>query len=411
LIVSEVLPHSISGYFFAAGRVVAWLVAASWVWIVASAARGLPRIANLLEAAFDVEPGGAPWITVIVPARDEGADVRACLESLIAQDYAHLRVLAVDDRSGDTTGSIMDAIAVTAPERLEVLHIKELPPEWLGKTHAMAVAARDTIARHSPDFLLFTDADVLYRNDAIRRSLAYAVTSSADHLVTVPTTIIRRWDEAALLGFFQIFGMWGARPWKVADPKAQRDAIGIGAFNMVRRTAYESIGGFEGQRMDILEDLTLARRIKRAGLAQRIAFGRGLVNVHWASGVSGLINVMTKNIFSAFRFHVSLTLLACAWLVVFCASPVAMLAYGPTRLPGAITLAAVACAYGLFRRTSGISAWNALLSPIAAMVFVFTLLRSMGTTLRQGGVIWRGTFYSLAELRKNASPLFGRGGY
>lgn len=407
---NEILPHSLAGYFFPTGRIVAWVVAASWVWIVASAARGLPRIPNLLEAPFDGEPVGKPWITVIVPARDEGANVRACLESLIAQDYAHLRVLAVDDRSNDATGTIMDAIALAALERLEVLHIRELPPAWLGKTHAMAVAAKDAIARHAPDFLLFTDADVLYRSDAIRRSLAYAAASGADHLVTVPTTIIRRWDEAALLGFFQIFGMWGARPWKVADPKAQRDAIGIGAFNMVRRTAYERIGGFEGQRMDILEDLTLARRIKQAGLAQRIAFGRGLVSVHWASGVSGLINVMTKNIFSAFRFHVSLTLLACMWLAVFCASPVVTLAYGPTRLPGAITLAAVACAYGLFQKTSGISAWNALLSPIAAMVFIFTLLRSMGTTLRQGGVIWRGTFYSLAELRKNAAPLFGRSG-
>ena len=258
--------------------------------------------------------------------------------------------------------------------------------------------------------MLFTDADVLYRSDAIRRSLAYAVASGADHLVTVPTTIIRRWDEAALLGFFQVFGMWGARPWKVADPKARRDAIGIGAFNMVRVSAYERIGGFEGQRMDILEDLTLGRRIKREGLAQRIAFGRGLVNVHWASGVTGLINVMTKNLFSAFRFHVSLTLMACAWLLAFCASPVVTLAYGPTRLPGAITLAAMGCAYGLFQKSSGISAWNALLSPIAALVFVFTLLRSMATTLWQGGVVWRGTFYSLQELRKNAAPLFGRGG-
>ncbi len=390
--------------------IAAWAVVVGWLCVVLRAANGLPRIPNLLTKRFGGEPDGLPQITVVVPARNESVHVKACIESLLQQDYAALRIVAVNDRSTDDTGAILDALVLTDPERLRVLHIAELPPQWLGKTYAMAEAAKATIEEDAPDFLLFTDADVMYRKDAIRRSLVYAVESGADHLVTVPTTIILRWDEAMVLGFFQIFGLWGARPWKVADPKARRDAIGIGAFNLVRTSAYEQIGGFAGQRMDILEDLTLARRIKRAGLAQRIAFGRGLVNVHWASGAAGLVEVMTKNIFSAFRFHVSLLLLACGWLAVFCASPVVTLAYGPTRLPGAVTLAAVLCGYGLFQRTSGISAWYALLSPIAAMVFIFTMLRSMLTTLRQGGVRWRGTFYSLKELREHAAPLFGRDG-
>jgi glycosyltransferase involved in cell wall biosynthesis len=397
-------------HFQSVAVITAWMVAVGWLWMVLTAANGLPRIPNLLTKRFNLEPEGLPSITVVVPARNESIHVAACLQSLLQQDYGPLRILAVNDRSTDDTGAILDALALTAPERLQVLHIVELPPQWLGKTHAMAVAAQRAIATDAPDFLLFTDADVMYRKDAIRRSLVYAASSGADHLVTVPTTIILRWDEAMVLGFFQIFGLWGARPWKVADPKARRDAIGIGAFNLVRRTAYEQIGGFAGQRMDILEDLTLARRIKRAGLAQRIAFGRGLVNVHWASGAAGLVEVMTKNIFSAFRFHVSLLLLACGWLALFCAVPAAGLLYQPTRLPAALTLLAVYGAYWLFQGTSGISAWNALLSPIASLVLIFTLLRSMVTTLRQGGVIWRGTFYPLGELRKNAAPLFGRDG-
>ena len=404
------LSHDLIVHLQPVAVIVAWVVAVGWLWMVLTAANGLPRIPNLLMKQFNVEPERLPRITVVVPARNESVHVAACIQTLLHQDYAALRIIAVNDRSIDDTGSILDALALTAPEKLKVMHITELPPQWLGKTHAMAVAAQATIEADAPDFLLFTDADVMYREDAIRRSLVYAVESGADHLVTVPTTIILRWDEAMLLGFFQIFGLWGARPWKVADPKARRDAIGIGAFNLVRRTAYEQIGGFAAQRMDILEDLTLARRIKRAGLAQRIAFGRGLVNVHWASGAAGLVEVMTKNIFSAFRFHVSLLLLACGWLAVFCASPMMTLVYQPTRLPGAVTLAAVVCAYLLFQKTSGIKAWYGLLSPIAALLFIFTLLRSMVTTLRQGGVIWRGTFYPLAELRKDAAPLFGRDG-
>ncbi len=388
--------------FATAVRVIAWGVALAWVWQAVAALLGMPRVPNLLLPQYDEQPEGEPSLTVIVPACNEAANIAACLASLLDQDYGNVQVVAINDRSTDATGSIIDRIAAAHPTRLRALHITELPPEWLGKTHALALAARQS----PTEFLLFTDADVIYRRDALRRSLAYAVKSEADHLVTVPTTIIHRWDEAAVLGFFQIFGLWAARPWKIADPKAARDAIGIGAFNLLRRSAYLQIGGLEGQRMDILEDLTLGRRIKKAGLRQRIAFGRGLVSVHWASGALGLVEVMTKNLFSAFRFHVSLLLLSCVWLGVFCVAPVTGLAFGPTRWPALVTLAAIALGYRTMSRNSGISAWNALLSPLSALLFMYTLLRSMYFTLKQGGVMWRGTFYPLATLRKNAAPLW-----
>ena len=388
--------------FATAVRVIAWGVALAWVWQAVAALLGMPRVPNLLLPQYDEQPEGEPSLTVIVPACNEAANIAACLASLLDQDYGNVQVVAINDRSTDATGSIIDRIAAAHPTRLRALHITELPPEWLGKTHALALAARQA----PTDFLLFTDADVIYRRDALRRSLAYAVKSEADHLVTVPTTIIHRWDEAAVLGFFQIFGLWAARPWKIADPKAARDAIGIGAFNLLRRSAYLQIGGLEGQRMDILEDLTLGRRIKKAGLRQRIAFGRGLVSVHWASGALGLVEVMTKNLFSAFRFHVSLLLLSCVWLGVFCVAPVTGLAFGPTRWPALVTLSAIALGYRTMSRNSGISAWNALLSPLSALLFLYTLLRSMYFTLKQGGVMWRGTFYPLATLRKNAAPLW-----
>ena len=385
-----------------AARIVAWVIALTWLAKVIAAARGLPRIPDLLLPANNLSPAGAPSITVIVPGRDEAANIGATLHSLLAQDYPNLQVIAVDDRSTDETGEIIADLASRHPERLRTLHVTELPVGWLGKTHAMALAARQA----PTDYLLFTDGDVLFRSDAIRLSLANAVATHADHLVTMPTTIIKRWDEAAILSFFQIFGLWGARPWRVADPKATRDALGIGAFNLLRREAYLEVGGFESLRMEIVEDLGLARRIKRAGLAQRVAFGQGLVRVHWASGVNGLVNVMTKNLFSAFRFYVWLALLACVWLLAFCVAPAAGLFWAPTRIPSIVTIAAVAWAYRLMNRPSGLSSWNVLAFPFSALTFVFTLLRSMLTTLRQGGVVWRGTFYPLAELRKNAAPLF-----
>jgi glycosyltransferase involved in cell wall biosynthesis len=382
-------------------QLIAWLVAFTWLWKAASAAIGLPTIPDLLLPEHNISPAGSPSITVIVPARNEAADIAATLHSLLAQDYPNLQIIAVNDRSTDQTGDLIDTIASQHPDKLRTLHVTELPPGWLGKTHAMVLAARQA----PTDYLLFTDADVLFRSDAIRRALAHAVATSADHLVTIPTTLIHRWDEAAILGFFQIFALWGARPWRVADPKSKRDALGIGAFNLLSRSAYLQIGGFESLRMEIIEDLGLARRIKRAGLVQRVAFGQGLVSLHWASGIEGLVSVMTKNLFSAFRFSIWLALLGCLWLLVFCVAPAVGLFFTTTRLPAIFTLAAVVWAYRLMSRHSGISTRYALFFPFGALVFVFTLLRSMLITLKRGGVMWRGTFYSLAELRKNAAPL------
>jgi glycosyltransferase involved in cell wall biosynthesis len=391
------LPHSLQLVF----TTTAWLIAFAWLWKVIAAARGLPQIPNLLLPQNNLTPPDNPSITVVVPARNEAEHIAAALHSLLAQDYPNLQIIAIDDRSTDHTGAIIDSLASQHSERLRAIHITELPSGWLGKTHAMALAASQSVT----DYILFTDADVLFHPSAIRLSLANAVSTRADHLVIMPTTIIRRWDEAAILGFFQIVGLWSVRLWRISDPKSKRDALGIGAFNLLRRSAYLEIGGFEALRMEIVEDLGIGRRVKRAGLAQRVAFGSGLVSVHWASGTRGLVNVMTKNIFSAFRFYVSLLLIACLWLLLFCVAPAIGLFWSPTRIPSLIALVSVAYAYRLLGRHSNISTWNVLALPFSALVFLFILLRSMFITLKQGGVIWRGTFYSLAELRKNAAPL------
>ena len=380
----------------------AWIVAALWVWRGLGALFGLPKVPDLLRQEYDSAPLSGPSLVVVVPALNEGANVGACLKSLLAQDYEALEIVAVDDRSTDGTRAIMDELAATDPKRMRVIHVKELPEGWLGKTHAMALAARSTAS----EYILFTDADVIFKPDALRRSMAFAVQGHADHLVTVPTLDIRRWDEAALLGFLQVCGLWAARPWKVVDAKAKRDAVGIGAFNLLRRSAYEQVGGFAALRMSVVEDLTLARRIRKAGLAQRIAFGRGLVTVHWASGATGLVKGVMKNMFSAFHFRIALVLAACAWVAGFCVLPWIGFAVPGVRIPAVITVVVMAAVYRAMGRSSGISAWYVLLSPPAALLMIYAMVQSMVTTLRQGGIVWRGTFYELEELRRNADRLW-----
>src|SRR5580704_4554015 len=112
-------------------KLLAWLIALAWLWKAITAARGLPSIPNLHEPRYNLTPAGNPTVTVIVPARNESADITATLESLLNQDYPNLRIIAVDDRSTDTTGTIMDALAAQHPTKLHTLHVKELPTGWL----------------------------------------------------------------------------------------------------------------------------------------------------------------------------------------------------------------------------------------------------------------------------------------
>jgi glycosyltransferase involved in cell wall biosynthesis len=380
----------------------AWIVALAWLWKAITAAVFLRRVPDLTSPAHNLTPPNNPSLTVVIPARNESANITACLQSLLNQQHPNLHLIAVDDRSTDSTGTLMDALATQHPDKLTVLHITELPTGWLGKTHAMAFAARHAISLDRPDYLLFTDADIYFRPNALRLALAHTVATQADHFVILPTTLVRSAGEGMVLSYLQIMSLWAVRPWRVSKAKAIRDAVGVGAFNLLRTSAYQQIGGYEALRMEIVEDLALGRRVKQIHLRQRIATGPDLVSVHWASGVRGILNGLMKNLFTVFHYNPVVALLSCFWFTLFCIAPTAFLVLPQTRIPAIITFASVAFLYFLSSRQSKVSPWYALLFPISATLIVYTIVRSMITTLKNGGVTWRGTFYPLSELRKKS---------
>jgi glycosyltransferase involved in cell wall biosynthesis len=385
-------------------KTVAWGIALLWVLRTYDAVHLLPTVPELTQPDWDVSPEGAPTLTVVVPARDEAEKIAATLDALLQADYPEVRIIVIDDRSTDGTGAIVDAYvaeyATKKPGKLEALHITELPEGWLGKTFALMVAADNT----ESDYLLFTDADVLFSPSILRRALVCAQDLNADHLVVLPTMQVQSRGEGIVLGFLQIFGLWASRPWKVEDPKAKRDVVGVGAFNLVRRDALNEIGGWLPQRLAVLEDITLGRRMKAAGMRQRVAFAPGLVLVHWAKGGHGLLTGMTKNLYSAFNFQPLLLLLAWSWIGVFCLLPLAGLAWLPTVLPSLVVLCCIGASYRVMGAESQIDARYAWLYPLGAVGMMFALLRSMVVVLFRRGVMWRGTFYRLSDLRRHNSP-------
>lgn len=160
----------------------------------------LHKIADLSAMEWNIGPVGAPTLTVVVPAKDEAANIAATCEALLMADYPRLKIVCVDDRSTDATGTILDEIAAQAAGKIDVIHITELPEGWLGKTFALEEATRLS----ESDWLLYTDADVLFSPSILRRALAYAEATCADHLVVMPTAQVRSRGEGMMLGFLPI---------------------------------------------------------------------------------------------------------------------------------------------------------------------------------------------------------------
>ena len=390
------------------------VLALAWFSRIVDAALGMPSVADVSRPEWDRNPvsaAGNPSVSIIVPARNEEETIEPALNTLLALDYDNYEVIAVNDRSTDSTGAIMEQIEKNphfsqrtremghpnSSPLLRVVHHRELPAGWLGKTHAMWTAAHQATG----DWLLFTDADVLFKPDSLRRALAYAESVPADHVVLFPQMIMKRPGEYMMIAFFQTMFVFGHRPWKVADPSTD-DHMGVGAFNLVRRRVYEAVGTYEALRMEVLDDMKLGKVVKRAGFAQRNVFGGDLISIRWANGAMGVVNNLTKNFFAVLSFQWWRTLISAFGLAFLNFGPFlgVFLAHGWARLPYSVALASMFSIYIGMSWRSAVPAYYFLLHPVSTTLFIYTLLRSMILTLWNDGIEWRGTKYPLDELRK-----------
>ncbi|HXO32915.1 MAG TPA: glycosyltransferase family 2 protein [Candidatus Acidoferrales bacterium] len=379
------------------------ILALVWFSRIVDAALGMPSVADISQPEWDrISTGDSinRRVSVIVPARNEEEDIKLSLTRLLELDYDNYEVIAVNDRSTDRTGEIMERVAenpVLTSGRLRVIHHRELPAGWLGKTHAMWTATNEATG----DWLLFTDADVLFKPDSVRRALAYAEAEKADHVVLFPRIIMKQPGEYMMIAFFQTMFVFGHRPWKVADPKS-RDHMGVGAFNLIRQSVYQAVGTYQALRMEVVDDMKLGKVVKNAGYAQRNVFGGDLISIRWANGAMGVVDNLTKNFFAILSFQWPRTLISALGLAFLNLVPFlgVWLAHGWARLPYVVALGSMFSIYlGIWLR-SGVPAYYFLLHPVSTALFIYTLLRSMFHALWNDGIIWRGTRYPLEELRK-----------
>ncbi|MFC1758678.1 glycosyltransferase [Planctomycetota bacterium] len=377
----------------------AWFLFGCTLLTAARAINGNRRIARLADVPWDSSTNDHEWpsVSVVVAARNEERDIEAALQSLLDLDYPNLELITVDDRSTDNTGAILDSISQQCPA-LRVIHVDELPDGWLGKNNALQLGANAATG----EFLIFTDADVIFDPTTLRRAITYAVEKKLDHLTATPHTIM---PTALLNSFattFTICFLTYFPPWQVRNQNS-RTAIGIGAFNLVRRESYRQIGGHESIRMRPDDDVKLGKILKQSGCRPDIVNGTTMIRVPWYHTVREAVVGLEKNTFSGVDYSIAMTITGATWLLLTSVWPFAALLVtsGMTWwIYAALCLLLIAFA-AWATQVIGVPIQSCLFHPISVGLIVFIMWRTMILVFRNDGIYWRDTHYSLAELKAN----------
>ena len=377
----------------------AWVIALLWIVIVCLTLYGLSRQRTLVPAADSRLTGSdAPIVSILVPARNEERRVlEACVRSILAQDYGRFEVIAVNDRSTDATAAILHRLA-QSDERLQVIDGEELPQGWLGKPHAMHQA----LSRARGEWVLATDADMIFEPSALRTAVDRTLKAEADALTLIPRFEAHSfWERVMVPAWAWVFVMFTLF-YRVEDPNTDR-AVGIGGFFLIRRTVLDGVGGYEALKDEVMEDARLAERIKHSKARLLIDQAPALIRTRMYQTFSEMWECSTKNWFSGVNFSlpfalycvVSMYLVAVVPPLIAFASLVAIVSGGSSDLwllfgPAALAWVLQIVVLALASRFSKVSPIYGLTAPLGLAVMYAMLFDSSIRISTGRGVTWKG---------------------
>lgn len=336
-------------------------------------------------------------ISVIIAAKDEEDSIHETLHTLANQKNVEIEIIAVNDRSNDRTGEIIDE-AAALHSSIRAVHIDHLPKGWLGKNHALKKGAELAAGA----YLLFTDADIQFEEQTLTKATTAMKAEKLDHLTAAPDLTARSFALRGLISYF-LFGFgYLKRPW-TANQEKPRGGMGIGAFQMMTKSCYQKIGGHEAVRFRPDDDLALGQKIKAAGFRQKLVTAKQLLSVEWYPDFKSALQGFEKNAFAGLNYSVSLSLFAVFGVLISQVLPFFLFIFGdpPVQIISAINILLLFCLYGLTTRSFTNYPWWMIFGlPIFAFLFVFMLTRALILTWIRGGIEWRGNQYSIKELKQ-----------
>ncbi len=376
-----------------------WLAIMAWLILRAVRQRGLlPR----LVCASPPSVEHAPHIAVIVPVRDEEANIGPCLQSLLTQDYpaSRLSVLVVDDHSADATAAIVGNFAARH-RQIVFIHSPTLPPRWVGKSHACWIGARSVAPE--TEWLCFIDADVRTAPGLISNAMRAVLMERLDLLSLAPRQELRTFAERLIIpcGLILLSFLQDLRQ---VQAHSGHDVTATGQFMLVRRDAYEAVGGHAAVCTAICEDLEFARRLKQSGRFVLLMGGEELLSTRMYTGWRTLWPGLAKNLVDTLGGPVATLSVAVAAVTLAWAALVIPLVDLAGWLRGAdgassaliLALAASAAAAGLHIAATfyfRIPFWYGLIFPLGYTAGALMAFDSVRRRL-SGRVSWKGRIYS-----------------
>jgi cellulose synthase/poly-beta-1,6-N-acetylglucosamine synthase-like glycosyltransferase len=330
--------------------------------------------------------------SVVIAARDEEARIEGTVRRLLAQRGVEAEFLIVDDRSTDRTGEILRQLA-KEDARVKVQRVEVLPEGWLGKCHACHIGA----SAATGDWILFTDADCWLKPDVMARAVRLAERDGADHVAISPRMDLK---SPAARAWYLLFLTSISHWFSGVNRDRPKSHIGIGAFNLVRTSAYRQCGGYEALRLTVLDDLKLGLLLIRTGKRTRAFLGVDDAECHWGDTVWSMVKLIEKNYFASLDFRLDLALGgSVAVILLFTVVVLGLMSGTAAGLAAALSPLTLILPATIVAGRMGWPWPCALGVPFMEPVFLYALLNSTWVTLRQGGIRWRETFYPLDTLR------------
>ena len=343
----------------------------------------------------------APKVSVIVPARDEERNIGGCLRHLLKQEYPDYEIVVVDDRSVDRTPHLIENFKKLAAVPLKTIRVEKLPPGWTGKNHAMFVGSRAAAG----EWLLFTDADTTHSVHSVRSALGTALDQNIDFLTLAPEVECRSfWENTVQPLAVSSLALWFNTPkLNDADSKA---TLANGQFILVKKSAYEAVGGNESVKDQVVEDVELAKKFKSAGLKVRFLNGTLLYSTRMYSSLAEIIRGWTRILVYLFNKKIPAVLRKIGLFLFFSIFPFAVLSVekfywlsGNSSFSLLLFLSSAAVCFWIVlvrffgNRLLRCNPWYALLHPLGSLVMAWILFVCVGRIATRRPSLWRGDRY------------------
>jgi chlorobactene glucosyltransferase len=337
------------------------------------------------------EASGQPQVSILVPARNEETNIERCVRSLLAQDYPAYELLVLDDHSTDRTGEILRALAAENP-KLRVLQGTPLPAGWMGKTWAC-----QQLADHAQgELLLFTDADTRHHPQCLRDAVATLQAEDLGYLSVMPKEEVLSWGERLLLPIISCVTYSFAPLFLAYCLRSPRWTFSNGQFILMRRSAFQTAGGYRTIHDNVADDVAIARRIKECGFRWRFLDGTRRVHCRMYTGFRQTCEGFSKNLFAVFDYRIAPFLLLWLFLLYLAWQPLVVLALALFGVPLPDLLAPLALAHtalGLIMMSVahyqlGFPVYLAMLYPVTLLLAFGVALYSMIVTIR-GRATWK----------------------